>query len=311
MNRRRLLLCLAVVALPLLLPVPAQAQQAWIVDILANPSRYWNRTVTLTGQVQNVTANPAGTTRGTYTLLDESCPNPITVRTSDLPPVGRTYAVTGVVMQDPTSGTGYLKEMSRSEPGMSSLMLYSLIAAGIVFLGLLVLFIVMLLRPKRTVVTPAQAPVVETIRPKLQDTIRPAARPVAPPPPVVPPPDTTKTTKIPPAPVPDKTQVFTSLGADLVVEKGPDKGREFTLHLPVTTLGRAGGRHNDVEVVDETVSKDQASIYYDTTTKQFSIANESATNPTKVNGQVISGPTSLDHGAIIEMGRTVVRFRKA
>jgi pSer/pThr/pTyr-binding forkhead associated (FHA) protein len=96
-----------------------------------------------------------------------------------------------------------------------------------------------------------------------------------------------------------------------VVEKGPDKGREFTLHLPVTTLGRAGGRHNDVEVVDETVSKDQASIYYDTTTKQFSIANESATNPTKVNGQVISGPTSLDHGAIIEMGRTVVRIRKA
>jgi hypothetical protein len=159
MDRRRLLLWLAVVALPLLLPVPAQAQQAWIVDILANPSRYWNRTVTLTGQVQNVNANPAGTTRGTYTLLDESCPNPITVRTSDLPPVGRTYAVTGVVMQDPTSGTGYLKEMSRSEPGMSSLMLYSLIAAGIVFLGLLILFIVMLLRPKRTAVPPAQAPI--------------------------------------------------------------------------------------------------------------------------------------------------------
>ena len=170
----------------------------------------------------------------------------------------------------------------------------------------------MLMKPKPAAAPPAQAPVAETIRPKLQDTIRPAARPVAPPPALrfrrlI----TTKTTKIPPAPVPDKTQVFTSLGADLVVEKGPDKGREFTLHLPVTTVGRAGGRHNDVEVADETVSKDQASIYYDTATKQFSIANESATNPTKVNGQVISGPTSLDHGAIIEMGRTVVRFRKA
>jgi len=313
MNRRRVGLCLAILALPLFLAVPAQAQQAWIVDILANPSRYWNRTVTLTGQVQNVNANPAGTTRGTYTLLDESCPNPMTVRTSDLPPVGRTYAVTGVIMQDPTAGTTFMKELSRAEPGMSSAMLYSLIAAGLLFLGLLITFIVMLLKPKRAAAMPAPGPVAETIRPRPQDTIRPPARPVAPPPPPAPAPvqDTSKTMKIPAPPVADRTQVFTSLGADLVVEKGPDKGREFTLHLPVTAIGRAGGRRNDVEIADETVSKDQASIFYDSSAKLFSIANESSTNPTKVNGQAISGPTTLDHGAIIEMGRTTVRFRKA
>jgi len=311
MNRRRVGLCLAIVTLALIVPIPAQAQQAWIVDILANPSRFWNRTVTLTGQVQNVNANPAGTTRGTYTLLDESCPNPMTVRTSDLPPVGRTYVVTGVIMQDPTAGTTYMKELSRSEPGMSSVMLYSLIAAGVLFLGLLIAFVVMLLRPKRAAAPPAPGPVAETIRPRPQDTIRPAAPPLAPPPAPAPVPDTTKTTKLPPPPVADRTQVFTSLGADLVVEKGPDKGREFTLHLPVTTVGRAGGRRNDVEFADETVSKDQASIYYDTATRLFSIANESSTNPTKVNGQAISGPTTLDNGAMIEMGRTVVRFRKS
>jgi pSer/pThr/pTyr-binding forkhead associated (FHA) protein len=200
---------------------------------------------------------------------------------------------------------------------MSSTMLYALIAAGVVFLGLLILFIVMLMKPKPALAPPAPSPVAETIRPKMQDTIRPTARTVVPPPAPAPVPapapalDTSKTTKIPSPPVPDKTQVFMSLGADLVVEKGPDRGREFTLHLPVTTVGRAGGRRNDVEFADETVSKDQASIYYDSSTKLFSIANESTTNPTKVNGQAISGPTSLDHGALIEMGRTVVRFRKS
>jgi pSer/pThr/pTyr-binding forkhead associated (FHA) protein len=123
--------------------------------------------------------------------------------------------------------------------------------------------------------------------------------------------DPSRTAKIPSAPEAAKTQMFMSLGADLVAEKGPDKGREFPLHKPVTTIGRAGARSNDVEVSDDTVSKDQASIYYDGARKTFSIANESGTNPTKVNGQQISGPTQLDHGSVIEMGRTAFRFKKS
>lgn len=119
MTRIRVLCCLVFFVMPLFLAVPAQARQAWIVDILANPARHWNRTVVLTGQVQNVVANPVGTTRRTYTFLDESCPNPITVRTNDLPPVGRTYTVTGIVIQDPTSAAPILKELSRAEPGMA------------------------------------------------------------------------------------------------------------------------------------------------------------------------------------------------
>ena len=71
----------------------AFADQEWVSDILANPSRYWNRTITVDGQVQAVTANPVGTTRGIYTLLDDSGPNPITIRINDLPPIGRNYAV--------------------------------------------------------------------------------------------------------------------------------------------------------------------------------------------------------------------------
>lgn len=311
MKRSRVLVAFMFFALPMLLPMPAQAQQVWIIDILTNPARNWNRTVTLVGQVQNVTANPAGTTRGTYTLLDDSCPQTLTVRTKDLPPVGKTFSVTGVVIQDPTSTAPILNEVSRSEPGMASTTLYLLVGAGVLFLALLVTFVVLLARPRKAAIATA-----ETVRPRPQETVRPAPRPapsVAAPAP--PPAEAAKTTKIPPAPAPaaavaDATQRFVSLGADLVVEKGPDKGREFPLHKPVTTIGRAGARKNDVELGDDTVSKDQASIYYDAARREFSIANESATNPTKVNGVQISGPTLLENGGLIEAGRTVLRFKK-
>jgi pSer/pThr/pTyr-binding forkhead associated (FHA) protein len=131
-------------------------------------------------------------------------------------------------------------------------------------------------------------------------------------------PDLGRTTKIPPsatmpAAAPSgggRTQVFVSLGADIVVDKGPDKGKEFTLHKQVTSIGRPGSRKNDIELNDDTVSKEQSSVYYDGSKKEFSIANESMTNPTKVNGQSISGPIVLDNEAVIEMGRSVLRFRK-
>jgi hypothetical protein len=310
MKRACIIIPPVLLALLTLIPQPAFAQQAWIVDILANPARHWNMTVTLTGQVQAVVANPAGTTRGTYTLLDESCPNPITVRTNDLPPVGKNFLVTGVVIQDPASTAPVLRELSRATPGMSSTTLYMLGGLGILFLGLLAVFVVLLVRPKKTAVAPG-----ETIRPAQQATIRPGAYPAAPPPAQgrpAPAPDLSKTTKIPPAPAyADATQRFVSLGVDLVIEKGPDKGKEFPLHLAVTTLGRAGARRNDVELSDDTVSKEQASVYYDSAQQTFSIANESETNPTKVNGVQVTGPTLLAHDSLIEMGRTVFRFRKS
>jgi hypothetical protein len=311
MKKARVILPLLFLALSILIPQTAYAQQAWIVDILANPARHWNMTVTLTGQVQAVVANPAGTTRGTYTLLDESCPNPITVRTNDLPPVGKSFAVTGVVIQDPASTAPMLKELSRAAPGMSSTTLYMLGGLGVLFLGLLAVFVVLLMRPKKTA-----AALGDTTRQASQATVRPAAYPVVPPPAPTPPPmapgaDVSKTTKIPSGSTyAAATQRFVSLGADLVIEKGPDKGKEFPLHLAVTTLGRSGARRNDVQLSDDTVSKEQAAVYYDSAQKTFSIANESATNPTKVNGVEITGPTMVAHDSVIEMGRTVIRFRK-
>jgi pSer/pThr/pTyr-binding forkhead associated (FHA) protein len=111
-------------------------------------------------------------------------------------------------------------------------------------------------------------------------------------------------------PPPAKTQVFVNLGADIVVERGPDKGKEFALYQQVTTIGRVGTRKNDIELNDDTVSKEQAAIYYDNAKRLFSIVNESATNPTKVNGAVIASPTLLENGTLVELGRTVLVFRK-
>ena len=298
MNRKRVLFVLALAGLPLVFAASASAQETWIVDILGNPARYWNTTVTVVGQVQAVTPNPAGTTRGTFTLLDESCPNPLMIRTNDLPPISRNFKVTGVIIQDPAqANVPVMKELSRSAPGMASTTLYLLIGAGLAFVVLLIIFIVLLTRPKK------QAGVEETIRPGT----RPMAVPI----------DPSKTTKIPVAPPtgvsaagPVKTQVFLRLGADIAIDKGPDQGKEFPLHQQVTTIGRPGSRKNDIELNDDTVSKEQAAIYYDNVKKEFSVANESATNPTRINGQPISGPTVVENGALIEIGRTVLRFKK-
>jgi uncharacterized protein (DUF4415 family) len=299
MNKKRILSVLAFAALPLVLAASAAAQETWIVDILGNPARYWNTTVTVVGQVQTVTPNPAGTTRGTFTLLDESCPNPLTIRTNDLPPISRNFKVTGVIIQDSAqANVPVMKELSRSAPGMASTTLYLLIGAGFAFVVLLIIFIVLLTKPKK------QA--------GIQETIRPGTRPMAAPS------DPSRTTKIPAAPSPiasaagpAKTQVFLRLDADIIIDKGPDQGKEFPLHQLVTTVGRPGSRKNDIELNDETVSKEQVSIYYDNVKKQFSVANESATNPTRINDQPISGPTVVENGALIEIGRTVLRFKKS
>jgi len=298
MKRNWILTMVAVIGLSLMFAASAGAQETWIIDILGNPARYWNTTVTVVGQVQAVVPNPAGTTRGTYTILDESCPNPLTIRTNDLPPVSRNFKVTGVIIQDPTAANvPIMKEISRSAPGMANATLYLLIAAGAAFLFLLIIFIVLLTKPKK--------------RAAAEETIRPAARPSAP----VDPSKTTRIAAAPPtvaaAPGGAKTQVFLSLGADIVVDKGPDKGKEFPLHQQVTTIGRPGTRKNDIELNDDTVSKEQAAIYYDNVKKEFTVANESATNPTRVNGQPISGPTLIKNGALIELGRTVLQFKKS
>lgn len=275
----------------------AAADQEWIRDILERKDRFWNTEVTVAGQVVSVKADPEGTTRGTYQLRDESTKDTLTVATNDLPPVGKTYAIKGMILQAPeNAGVPYLKETKRTSPGLSATTRLLLYGGIILFLALLIVFLVLLLRPR------SKGAAAATIRPGL----RPGAGE----------PGLDKTRKISPAgsaspaPAPDRTQVYVSLGADLIIEKGPERGKEFTFHKQVTTIGRPGARKNDVELADDTVSKEQASIFYDNIKKTFTIRNESTTNPTLLNKSIITEAAELNNGDLIEAGKTVFKFKR-
>lgn len=292
--------CRASVALlfmVLVLSIPAQAKEEWINDILVNPSRYWNMQITMVGEVQNVNADPAGTTRGTYTLLDDSCPNTITIRTKNLPPVGRAFSVIGIVMQDPNNANvPVIKELERADAGgLSKSTRNLLLGLGAVLFILIIIFVVLLLKPKKG--TAAQ--------PRSEEIIRPEARRenykgagAAP------------TIVVPmSAAQGGETQLLQNPIAEFLVEQGSDKGRIFIVSKNVNSIGRSGTRFNDIVLTDNTVSKEQASLHFDPASGRFSIVNESAKNPTKVNGIIASQQMLLSGGELIEMGKTILRFK--
>jgi hypothetical protein len=294
MKRYAAFVALALGLIPLLSSA-AGAEQVWINDIRANPVRYWNTTVTVVGMVQEVRSEPVGTTRGFYTIQDESIVtgvinvgelpyNQLIVRSNNLPAIGKTFSVTGTVIQDPTrANLPIIKEISRTMPGMSAALKIILIAAIVLFIALIIAFVLLMNRGKQRAAEKGAG------RP---DAAAEAGR--------------TARIQAPAA----KTQIYLNLGADIVVEKGPDKGKEFALTKPAFTIGRAGARKNDIELTDDTVSKEQATINYDNAKKIFSLLNESSTNPTRIGGSAVSGSADLENNTVLEMGRTLLRFRK-
>lgn len=273
-------------ALLLLLAASPPAQVTPIADILNNQDRFLNIEVTVDGRVQAVAPAQEGTPRGTYTLLDAGGTAPLSVRSNDLPAVGKEFAVTGVIIKDPDrEGAPLMIELSRKAHRMPTTTLTLLVGAGSLFLILLIVFIVLLAKPRK----------------------KPALKPA----PLSPAPDPWHTTRIPspspaaglaapPGPIP---------AAELVVDQGPERGRSFSLDQAVTTIGRHGTRRNEVELQDDTVSKEQACIHFDRALRRFVIVNESATNPTRVNGVAIVAPTLLENGTRLDLGRTVLVFR--
>ena len=186
-------------------------------------------------------------------------------------------------------------QVVENSPGMSNNTKYLLFGGGFLFLVLLIILISQLVRSKKP---PLPRSTVETASPPGESY-----------------PDMDETRKITPAQSeaafsPDKTHAFMNLEAELIVQRGDDQGKQFTLHKQATTIGRTGARKNDVELMDDTVSKQQATIFYDNDNKQFSIRNESTTNPTKVNDQIINEPAVLHFDDTIEMGKTMLLFKK-
>jgi hypothetical protein len=99
--------------------------------------------------------------------------------------------------------------------------------------------------------------------------------------------------------------------AELRVEQGSDKGAVFVISKNINAIGRFGTRVNDVVLTDRTVSKVQATLYFDPASGCFSIINESPKNQTKVNGVIAYQQVPLTGGELIEMGRTALRFKKS
>lgn len=277
----------------LLFAATAAAQGIYVLDLLERPERFFNTVVTVVGQVQSVEPSRESRRRGTYAIVDDSTRNPLTVRSQSLPKIGRIYRITGTLLADPARNNApILKEEKRAASGASRSSTV-LIAAGILLAALLALFIVLWRKQQSR---EGEGPSVRTVSQDLGKTIR------------VPPPSPAAGAAeagIDPA----KTQVYRNLGASLVLESGPDKGRVYMLHLMKTTIGRPGGRLNDIEIADGTMSKEQASLLYDNAKKDFTLLNESATNPTLLDGVEIAGPTLLHDGAAVGMGKVVLRFK--
>jgi len=106
-----------------------------------------------------------------------------------------------------------------------------------------------------------------------------------------------------------ETQLLQNPIAELHVEQGSDKGRIFIVNKHDNSIGRSGARFNDIILTDNTVSKEQAALHFDPSSGRFSVVNESVKNPTKVNGVIASQRVLLSGGELIEMGKTVLRFK--
>jgi hypothetical protein len=164
-----------------------------------------------------------------------------------------------------------------------------LFALGAVLLILIIIFVVLLLKPKKIVpAQPGPEPQPEASKKE----------------------GLTSTEVISmPAPPADETQLLQNFHAELLVEQGNDKGAIFTISKNTNTIGRSGTRVNDIALTDNTVSKVQATLYFDPVSNCFSIVNEGTKNPTKVNGVIAGKRVLLGGGEVIEMGKTALRFK--
>jgi hypothetical protein len=147
-----------------------------------------------------------------------------------------------------------------------------------------------------------------------EDEVTPAARVATPEPPAV-----EKERALPrekPAPALAEGTLQLLPGRLEVIEGGPGLAREIRLvrqssaDVPVITFGRQEGeQHRHVRLDAPTVSRRHARLSYDAGV--WTLMNQSATNPTLVNGVPLATDAScaLRDGDRVEMGEMVFRFR--
>ncbi len=92
-------------------------------------------------------------------------------------------------------------------------------------------------------------------------------------------------------------------GAKLVVEDGPDKGKEYTIEFNEIFIGR--GVENDFAVADRAISRKHFRIRrrFD----EYIIVDLKSGNGTRVNSEKVE-EVLLNHGDVIVVGRSSIRF---
>lgn len=261
-------------------------QVTGVSDINAYLQRFWNRPVTLEGTVVRVDANPEGSTSGSYLLKDDTDENGIIVSTRLLPAPGENWRVSGVVIQDVEDAhLVLLRETDRSPVG-NPVFLYLMIGAGALALILIVALVVVLVR-KPAPQPVAAPPLAAQWQPQHDDATIPFHGSVA----------------------DDATVTFEYWGHRFDVVEGPDQGKSVQIGVSPFNVGRSGGRANNLELSDRTVSRSQCAIRRHPKTGEFTVEHQGGTNETYVDGKPIQVAV-LQDGTRLRMGSTVVQFTR-
>lgn len=283
-----------------LLTAACVAQQAAtpIGDVNAFVSRYWNREIVVEGQVATVQADPIGTARGTFLLIDDSDRNGIRVQSKELPAPGEVVRLTGLVIQDPQNATlALLQERHRAQLG-NPLFLYLMIASGALAAVLVGVLIYTLARRSVPVAAPAAPMWAPPAPPEPAHAGASHRRP--------PMDDVTASFRTPPV-EDDMTVTFQHWGYGLEVVEGPDQGRKVQIGVSPFYIGRPGGRSNHLELSDRTVSRSQCAIRHNGRNGHFTLEHQGGTNSTYVDGAPVQ-TIHLEDGLRFRMGSTVVCF---
>ena len=293
MNKSTLRSSLAVLVASLALAgcVSQQAAPTWVADVNAAAQRYWNRQVVIEGQVTKVEADPEGTSRGRYILVDDSDNSGIVVVSKELPAPGEILRVDGQIVQDPRNAVRpMLREIQRGTPN-NSRWRWAVVASAALAVVLIGVLVWLLLKPEAEVreARRAEAP---SARDDRADDLKREHR----------------------APPDDLTKDFQFWGVELAIVEGPDSGKAFAIGASPTHIGRNGrngtnGRRNEIELSDTTISREQATLTRNRHSGAFSLKNDSKRNPTVVNGREVDS-TELEPGAKIRFGATVAEFRQ-
>jgi len=296
------------------------AEPVPIEMILANPTHYANKPVTVSGVPANVTQidDPLVDFAWEYSLQDTT--GTITVRTKGSPPGSdKRITVTGVV--DVSGGSAVILQQA----GLASVSPLLIVALAVLLLlaGLLVFLMVRKPAPGRAVATVAASP---------GSSAPPQAAPVSPagpaaarefceqcgsPKPVGQPCPKCTAAKAAPAVKPStvevkveskETQLIDAAPALawLAIREGDRVGKRFDVTKNGETVGR--GPDNTISLDDPTVSRNHAKVIFED--GKFFVHDLASANKTKVNGVEVVRHEVQD-GDEVEFGKIKMVFKRA